>query len=423
MAEQDEFLNYPDILGAITGGPRLNLDVIQCAMSVGPRQIPAGRSCEIVFLIQNASDIDVDVVVDAVLPKQDASNQKKRFLLKNSRLRVGLRPAEVGFATMPVGTSPLTAPAPGYILGLKLSIKRLARRVQRVREPDGGGVFMVSELPQAAQMQLQALRTFDFSIDTGSKKNYIQAQFDVLPPAVADLKERKPTWVSLWTMRDYMDDYAIAERVWEQASTARQKLKRDTVFMPLLKTTQERFEACSYKLFPPEAIFITKLLTLVLELGIIEPTPDDPRPPWPRWFAQMCRLLLQEPALATQVEPLITRLLYGHLVYDAVLHAFTMVSTVTNETFGTPQETKDYAEDIMHALSGGTEIDFARAYFPMVLAGLIANVRVTMPREQVRDTVFILSKALNNRRQEKNTDNAFIFDLTENLIERALDST
>jgi hypothetical protein len=57
------------------------------------------------------------------------------------------------------------------------------------------------------------------------------------------------------------------------------------------------------------------------------------------------------------------------------------------------------------------------------MGGVIANARITMPREQIRDTVFMLSKALEKRRPEKNGDNAFIFDLTDQLIEQALDTT
>lgn len=416
-------VNYPDLLGAITGGVRLNLDVIQCALAVRPVQVPAGRFFEIIFLLQNASDIDVDVVVEPVLPDRDANNKKGMFLTKSTRLRVGLRPAEVGFVTLPISTSPHTAVADNYVLGMAVAIKRMDKRPQRVREMNGGGGFMVSELPETARKYLDELRSLPFSAHPGSKKNYIQTTFEIQPPAVSTLKELKPDWVSLWTIRDYMDDYTIANKVWPQAQNVLGQLTREIIFMPLLKTTQERFKASNYQLYPPEAIYITKLLTLILEMRVIDPTADNLRPPWPRWFVKMCRLLLQEPALATQVEALVTRLLYNDLTYDAIMHAFTMVSTVTNEEFGTPEETAHYAEDIVSTLSENQPMEFARTYFPMVLGGLVANTRVTMPREQVRETVFILSKALDNRKGELNSDNKFVFDLAETLIERALDTT
>jgi hypothetical protein len=99
-----------------------------------------------------------------------------------------------------------------------------------------------------------------------------------------------------------------------------------------------------------------------------------------------------------------------------------MVSTVTNENFGSVEETSRYAENMVEALSQHRPLDLARAYLPLVMGGLIATARVTMPREQIRETVFMLSKAVEKRRPEKNQDNAFIFDLMDKLVERALDS-
>ncbi len=295
-----------------------------------------------------------------------------------------------------------------------------------MRDPNGGGAFIFQELPEAAQTHMQALRGLRFSVEPGSKKHTIHTTFVIGPPALASLKalqEKKADWVSLWTMSDYRDDYIVAQKVWGQAQNIRRQINRETIFMPLLKATQERFQACSYPLLPPEAIYITKLLTLILEMGISEPTPDNPRPAWPHWFPKMCRLVFQEPALEAQNEPLITRLVYADLVYDAILYGFTMVSTVTNESFGSHDETSRYADDIVDALNQQNTLDFARAYLPLVAGGLIANARVTMPREQIRETVFMLSKAVDKRRVEKNPDNGFIFDITDKLIERALDTT
>ena len=41
MAKQQVIANYPDILGAITGGARLNVDMVQCALTVRPIQVPS----------------------------------------------------------------------------------------------------------------------------------------------------------------------------------------------------------------------------------------------------------------------------------------------------------------------------------------------------------------------------------------------
>ncbi len=415
--------NYPDILGAITGGTRLNLDVIQCALAMRPHQIPAGHFAELILLLQNASDIDVDVTVSPILPDHDTDKRKGTFSAKNNRLLVGLRPAEVGYVVLPITTSPKTAVGSAYIAGISMDIKRMNKQhPQRIREAGGGGVFVLQDLPEKNRQAMLELRSLHFSIEPMGKKNHIQTTFDMLPPAVAGLKELKANWVSLWTMQDYADEYTIAHKVWGPAQNIIKKLTRENAFMPLLKATQTKFQACGYPLNPPEAIFITKMLTLLLEMGIVEPDPLNPQPVWPHWFTRLCRLLVQEPALENQLDPLLSHLLYADLAYDAIMYAFTMLSTVLKENFGTEDEIGRYADDIIDALEKSRPLDFARTYFPLVLGGLIVNARVTMPREQIRETVFILSKATDNRKKEWNEDNAFIFTMCEKLIERALDS-
>ncbi|NDJ76706.1 MAG: hypothetical protein GYB65_10650 [Chloroflexi bacterium] len=423
MSEHD-LVNYPDLLGAVTGGARLNISVIQTALAAKPAQVHAGQWFEVVLLVQNACDVDVDVVLKPVLPARDADKQKGRFTTQASRVRIGLQPAEVGFAKIDVSTSPKTAPASGYVLGIDLEVKEMSKKLQRIRAAQGGGTFLFNELAAETQAYIQALRALAFSTDPGGKRHHIQVPFKMLPPALASLKKDiQPDWISLWTLRDYADDYTIASQVWEIASRVVEKLRRETVFMPLLKATQARFAECGYKLHPPEAIFITKLLTLIYELGVHAPQPDDPRPAWPRWFTKLCRLLQQQPELANRPDPLAARLLYADVVYDAIMYAFTMLSTVLEESFGDESETTTYAEDIVDALVQQSPLDFARAYFPLVVGGIIANTRVTMPNEQIRETVFILSKALKQRQPEKNADNAFVFDMADRLIERALDAT
>jgi hypothetical protein len=422
VGSQDGAPNYPDVLGAITGGSRFNLDVVQFALAARPAQVAAGQTCELILLVQNASDGDVDVLLQVELPERDQARRKNCFIAASTRLRIGLRPAEMGFVSLPFTVSPTTQPASSYVAGLDLDIKRLAKASpQRVRAAAGGG--RVQGLSEETLNHMKALRGLQFFIDPGRKKKCLQVPFAVLPPALASLTSPRAHWISLWTMSDLADQYIVVRQVAEPARACVSQLKREAVFMPLLKATQTHFGTSQYALLPPEAIFITKLLTLVLETPITEPAANNLRPVWPRWYVRLCRLLAQDTTLAGQIEPLVTRLIYSELVHDAVMHGFATVGAVTHEDFGSPEEMSHYADGIVDALDNAKALDFARAYLPLVMGGVIANARVTMPREQIRDTVFMLSKALEKRRPEKNDANAFIFDLTEHLIEQALDIT
>ena len=61
-------LNYPDILGFITGGPRLNAGVVQIALATRPRVVRAGRPFEAILLIQNACDANAVSYTHLTLP-------------------------------------------------------------------------------------------------------------------------------------------------------------------------------------------------------------------------------------------------------------------------------------------------------------------------------------------------------------------
>ena len=76
---------FPDVLGYITGGERINIGVVQIAPGVRPKIAQAGRPFEIALVIQNACDAKVDVTINLHLPKQ--------FAAKSSRIVVGLTPA------------------------------------------------------------------------------------------------------------------------------------------------------------------------------------------------------------------------------------------------------------------------------------------------------------------------------------------
>src|SRR5258708_3512400 len=90
----DSAPNYPDLLGSITGGARYNINVAQVALGLRPRNVRAGRTFEVILLIQNATDVDIDVTATLQLPPQDTKKKPKRFIAKSERLVVGLRPAE-----------------------------------------------------------------------------------------------------------------------------------------------------------------------------------------------------------------------------------------------------------------------------------------------------------------------------------------
>jgi hypothetical protein len=344
------------------------------------------------------------------------------FFAKATRIQVGLRPAEVGYITMPAACSPKTAPGNGYLVNFDIQVKRLSKTGQRIRQSHGGGAFDPTTMKPEKQKLLQDLQQLSFSVDTGGKKNHLQDVFEVLGKAgIAKLRVLQPEWVNLWTMDDYMDQARIFRMVAGELMHILPKMNRHVLFQPLFHTNQTRFRECGYALQVAEAIFITKIMTLVIERVAQTPLEKiDPRN-LPVWLAELAKLLYQKKDIANQPPILVQRVLYPAIVFDTVMYAFTMVKTVLGQDFGTEQQMRFHAEMLAQALVNQTPLDFTKVYFPLIAAGVIANPQISMPNEQVRETISMLAQTVQQRMPEKTPDNAFIFDILDNLIQRALE--
>lgn len=416
--------NLPDLLGAVTGGDRLNLDVVQCALGVRPSSVSAGKPFEAILLLQNASDVNVDVTAVVKLPEQDARGKRNRFIVKRERLVVGLRPAEVGFMTLPLSSSPQTAPGSDYRLVMELGVKRMDnRKPTRVRGSDGGGFFVETELSNEVQEHLWRLQQMVFDVDRVGRSG-IGVGFSIKEATLGEVADFSPGWTSLWTMRDHVDENLLVDRVRDKLELVLPRVNRDTLFFPLLEHVQTTFrEVGRYHLKAGEAVFVTKALVLALEQGTpdleMDDVADDERP---EWFLRLCRILFDRPDAIKNVPYLFTALIFNDLLRDAMRLSLTMINTVTGEGFDSEVERDDYIGSIMDLLEGGG-LDFSRVYLPLVLGGLIANTRVVMPQEVPRETIWLLQQARDERLREKDADSAPVFDLTERLLDRALNQT
>mgnify|MGYP005832750875 FL=1 len=394
-------------------------DAVQAALGVNPQHTPAGQNFEALLLLQSTFDCDVDVHVRLLIPATDVKGERGRFFTKSDRILVGLQPAEVGVVKLPLACSPLTAQAIDYKLGAELGVERKARRAQRVRDREGGAAFAPDDLTSEALLKrLAELSQVRFSAAQDRRKRLI-ASFDVIAPTGPSLGlNLSPSWESLWTMSDYVDERVVIEKAGPLANQLLPSLKRNRVFSPLMKAVQTRFEQAGYPLHPGEVLYITKLLTLVLESGV-SVNPDVPPP---RWYVRLCRALFADERAAGNIDRLVAEVLWRDLIVDATVLGFNMVSTVTRQQLGTEDEIEVYAEDLANRLSTPRRsIDFMRAYLPLVMGGIVANTRIVLDREQVLDSVHLVDQARKRRQPEMTESNRDVFDMTDMLINRALD--
>jgi hypothetical protein len=430
--------NYPDLLGAITGGERCALDNLHLAAATRPRVARAGRPFEVILLVQNVTDADVDVTMTLHLPQTDLKKQRDRFISKVQRLLVGIKPAEVGYVMLPVST--LIDVAPGeYTIGVEFSARTIGRS-GRIRQPDGGGVVRMDDLSARAAREFESLRELSFFTSRRRLSSTIELPLMIMSGTVGKVTDFAPGWVSLLRLSEYGDARPMLHEYADRllAETLPQ-LKRALMYAPLLDATHTRFEDAGFPLRDAEAVVIAKLLTLILEYanprqtahGHIaarqfnihamlerDPLGLEAPPHLPHWFRRFMRYAEDSPQVFAKPAQMILGYLYEDLIGDAVDYAFALVEEASGENLGTADEMVRYRERVQAALRDKQGMDFSLAYLPLIIGGAIRSEQLPLEGEHPADVIKAIGKALEDRIFDSRDDERPVFDLANQILAR-----
>jgi hypothetical protein len=414
----------PDVLGTITKGTRLTLDMADLAFGLRPTAITAGRPFDALLLVQNLCNSDIDAKIRLVIPDKDLKGTRGRFATNADKpIVIGLRAGEVGYVSLPVIANPQATPGSGYVMQINVEILRQEKNPTRTRT-NAHAPLDASKLSAAIQDEIGGLQTLAWSAGVAGKPGRntatMQASFTLQPPGISKLEQpAKPGWKVLWTMAEGLEQESLAEQARRYTSAVLPQLTRRHMFFPMLKALQHHAEESGYRLWAGEAVVITKLIIILMETGQAVVSTDVETVQYPRWFEKLCQVLLKQPDLVSQAEKLVTELIFPEIMYDTALSAFTMLKTATTEDLGTPQEMAEYAELLMKTFNG-ERLDFTHLYMPLVLAGVFNSSRLIMPGEQSLDTLELMVNARIQRDSERSEENDFIFHLLDEILDRAL---
>lgn len=442
MAEASQQPNYPDILGYITGGARYNANVVQIALSVRPRVARAGRPFEAILLIQNASDVNVDVTATLQLPETDAKKKPKRFIAKSERLVVGLRPAEVGYVVLPISSMPDTAVSDSYKIGMSVDVKPLSKP-KRIRLQEGGGEVNLDYLNESAIEAIQQLKKQSFTATRrGLMGSTIEAPFNILSAQIGQIVDLKPGWVSLWKMSDHKDDRVMIERyndiIRDQLLP---QLQVDNLYAPLYDTTQALM-AGKFDVAPIEVHYIVKSMIAVLKMSVPDDdaidflaedvsslstlmkkrvTADTDLPHLPHWFQGLLKAIDHDTEAAQNPAGILAGQAYDKLLRDTIWQNFKMITRVTGEDVGSDDDKHEYEQQLVTRFCEENQtMSFGDVYLPLVMSGVIVYDRAINSNEKVVESLNEIARQLRTRRSEMNEDNDLVFKLAEQVIDRAL---
>lgn len=395
-------LTYPDVLGMLSAGARLNTEAVQAAMGIYPTKVAPGQSFEILILLQNIYDQKSEGTVAVHVPKKDSAGNPLSIFIAQEHIHVSLGPGEVGMLHIPVTPQIGTPPAEHYPVSVSLDIHKPRGKI--IRDPSGG---RVPGIPPMSPLRMSILRNeVGFGANQRSANtrmlNTLTGGFGVVNGAITvKTANYTPRLESLWDASKLAEDqerYGLIEARTFQISTG---ISRVTIYEPLINEVERRFNLVNFPLLPGEAILIAKVMTYALEDGFqIEPGFNVTES---RWFQRLAAFIDDPDTMESPSR--LARYLFIGTIHDAVRLGYYMIERTIQDVYkykterlGTPDDHLAQANRLVDALEGRLPLNLSLVYMPLMLAGLMLHSSVRIPIENLWDTLEAAKQAWQTRR-------------------------
>ncbi len=405
---------YPDVLGAITGGTRISMEQLQCALGIFPLQTYLNQPVEIVLILQNMVDQNMQVKVGIQTPTEDKKGRPVVMDLPKKTLTVGLRPGEVGVLRAPIVPRPPTPP--GSRFPVRVAVRyRTPQPGRRVRPFSGGPQ---PNILSVSAFKLQVLRDVQFSAETWHHStDILTTYFDIAPRIMPDIRsDLRAHYESLWTHEDIAIDRKAVLAHLDDARRVATTLTRTAVYPYLLDAIDERFAARGLPLHPGEAVAIAKMMTYTLDEGLeleqgfaVEES---------RWFKLLCQILAYDENLEDLPKgDLVTQYLFEAALYDAIMLGFGVIQPRVREDLGATAERVQYANRVLSWIAGQSEPDLSYVYLPLVMGAILVNELANVKPDNPWTMLDLLREALRGRARLFTGEKVTIFNMTADLLE------
>jgi hypothetical protein len=410
---------YPDVLGSITGGTRISMDKLQCALGIFPQQTYINQPVEVILILQNMVDQPMQIKVGLQLPSQDKKGNPVVIDTAKKTLAFTMRAGEVGVLHIPIIPLPPTQPGTGFPVRVAVRY-RTPNEGRAVRPPAGGAPPSVLSI---SSFKLQALREVAFSAHTWNESaEIITTYFDVAPKRTPPIgQDLQPRYESLWTMQEMVEERELVQAKLDDAQRIASSLTRNTVYQPLMHAVEEHFAERGMPLHPGETRAIAKMLTYTLDEGLeLEPGFSTEAS---RWFLTLCQVLAHDPQLEHHDRgELVTKYLFEAALYDAILLGFATIDPKVKEDLGDQSERVNYANRVLEWFGGQGDPDPSYIYLPLAMGGVVVNMLVANKDENPWLMIDQLTEANRGRARLASGEVATIFKVMDSLLNQAEDA-
>ncbi len=410
---------YPDVLGAVTGGTRISMENLQCALGIFPRRTYINQPVEVVLILQNMVDQSMQVKVGLQLPTTDKKGDPVVIDTPKKIVALGLRPGEVGVLRVPIIPHPPTQP--GTQFPVRIAVRyRTAAEGNAVRPPTGGAPPSVLSV---SSMKLHALREVEFAAHTWNQSAEIMTTyFDIAPKRIQPLdQDLQPIYESLWTHEEMAEERQLVQAKIPAALRVAARLGGAVILKPLVKAVDDRFAEKGMPLHPGEVLAIAKIMTYALDEGLdLEPGFAMQES---RWFETLCQVLAHDERLEDLDRgELVTKYLFDAALYDAILLGFGVITPKVKEDLGDHAERISFANRVLMWMAGQGQPDLSYVYLPLVLGGVVVNMIVSGRDDNPWEMLDLLREAARGRARLVSGEASAIFTMFDELMVQAEDS-
>ncbi len=408
---------YPDVLGAVTGGPRVSLGMLQLALGIFPQQAFLNQPIEVVLVLQNMVDQPMQVKVSVRVPATDKKGHPVIIETARNMVTLGLRPGEAGVLRMPMVAYPPTHPGKGFPVRVAVRY-RTPEDAAFVRPPSGGPPPSVLEI---SPFRLQVLREIEFkSHKWNESAELVTAYFDIAPKRMPSAPQSlKHTYETLWTQEHMVKEAKLAQNYVEDARRMAVGFAHRPAYYEFIKIVGERFAERDMPLHPGEITAIAKMMAYTvdeapqLETGF--------RLDNMRWFQALVQLLAHnQEYMDMDRGQLLVRYLFPDVLYDSVLMAFSVIQSKVEEDLGDHYERINYANRVLTWYAGHSKPDLNYIYLPLVMGGVVINRLVMLDRsENPWRLVDDLREAYRGRVRLASGESVVIFNMLNELLDAA----
>lgn len=407
---------YPDVVGAITGGPRVNMEDLECALGVFPRRAYINQPFEVVVVLQSMIDVPAHVKVGVRVPTKDRDGEVAIIDLSQSTVNVTLEPGEVGVLSIPIIARPPTKPGKDYPIRIAIRYRADENR-QRIRPPGGG---VPPSVLSVSHYKLQALQEIEYvSHKWNESTEILSVYFDLVPKNMPNTpQDLKSHYEPLWTHQAMREEVKLARTYYDEAMEIAKSAADGSAYLWMLEAVEERFAKRGMPLHPGESKAIAKIMTYTVDEALTR-EPDIVLEET-RWFKGLCAVLARDPNLLRENRnELISEHVFEGVMYEATLLAFRILRSRVKENLGTRDEQFAYADRLLTWFAGHGEADLSYVYLPLVLCGVVVARWVrTKVTENPWDIVDELIEAYHGRARLITGATDIVFDMLDDILEQ-----